>query len=121
MDESLTFEYSSNAMPVCVCLRCNSHCCCQEPVLQHLSQPAVLRLPCLQGWAATEIPPGGFKDAPHNSGMQPLLDAIVQHVPAPGDSWLPGWLVCSSILLLLMLCWCSASLTAGALLLARCA
>lgn len=34
-----------------------------------------------QGWASTTLPP--LDGPPPSTGMQPLLDVLLQHVPAP--------------------------------------
>ena len=41
--------------------------------------------PWAQGWAAREVPSGGFHSAPPDASMAPLLNAIVEHVPPPGE------------------------------------
>jgi GTP-binding protein len=38
----------------------------------------------MQGWASTTLPP--LDGPPPSTGMQPLLDVLLQHVPPPNVS-----------------------------------
>lgn len=63
----------SSDIPALVCHRCT----CRQDV--QLCDSASLI--ALQGWVSASLPPRG--EAPEAASMQPLLDVILAHVPAP--------------------------------------
>lgn len=65
---------------LCVLSRCRvSYSCC-----------------CIQGWASTTLPP--LDGPPPSTGMQPLLDVLLQHVPPPRASPEEAFAMCVAMI-----------------------
>lgn len=50
----------------------------------------------MQGWASTTLPP--LDGPPPSTGMQPLLDVILQHVPPPQASPEEAFAMCVAMI-----------------------